>query len=111
MCETAPGILAADMWNHIAVVSDQDKFRVYANSDLTEESDFQETEGGNENHYLGDTPFNAGQFYSGAIDEFAIFTKSLAQTEIKSIMTSGIERFAVVEPGGKLTTTWGNLKL
>ena len=111
MCETDPGILVADTWNYIAVVSDQKKFRVYANSDLVKESDFQETDGGNEIHYLGDTPFSPGQFYSGAIDEFAIFTKPFTQTEIKSIITSGIERFAVVEPGGKLATNWGDLKL
>ena len=111
MCETDPDILVADTWNHIAVVSDQEEFRIYADSSLVEKSDYQETEGGNEIHYLGDTPFSAGQFYSGVIDEIAIFTRPLTQVEIKSIMDSGIEIFAVVEPGGKLTTKWGDLKL
>ena len=111
MCETDPGILTADTWNHIAVVSDQNKFRVYADSDLIKETDFQKTDGGNEVHYLGDTPFSADQFYSGVIDEFAIFTKPLTQIEINSIMMIGIEKFTIVEPGGKLTTEWGSLKL
>ncbi len=110
MCETDPGVLEADTWNHIAVVSDQKNFRVYANADLAKESDFQETDGGNEIYYLGDTPFSPGQFYSGVIDEFAIFTKPLTQTEIESIMNGGVESFAVIEPGGKLTTSWGDLK-
>ncbi len=110
MCETSPGILQADKWNHIAVVSDQAKFRVYANADLIEESDFQKTDGGNADHYLGDTPFAADQSYSGLIDEFAIFTEPLTESEIQSIMDGGIEGFIAVEPAGKLTTRWGSLR-
>ncbi len=110
MCETDPGVIEADTWTHIAVVSDEKNFRVYADGELVKESDFQKTEGGNEVHYLGDTPFSGGQFYSGAIDDFAIFTRPLIKAEIKAIMGSGVEEFATVESAGKLATKWAIVK-
>jgi hypothetical protein len=110
MCETEPGIIEADKWTHVAVLSDEKNFRVYANGELIKESDFQKTDGGNEVHYLGDTPFSAGQFYSGVIDDFAILTRPLTEAEIKSIMGRGVEAFTAIEPAGKLATKWAILK-
>ncbi|MFC1719212.1 LamG domain-containing protein [Candidatus Poribacteria bacterium] len=110
MCETDPGIVEADKWTHIAVVSDEKSFRVYADGELIEESDFQKTDGGNDVYYLADTPFSAGQSYSGVIDDFAILTRPLTTVEVKSVMGSGVEEFAAVEPAGKLATKWAMLK-
>jgi hypothetical protein len=110
MCETDPGIVPADKWTHVAVVSDQKEFRIYADGKLVQKSDFQETDGGNENHYLGDTPFVANQSYSGILDEFAIFPGPLKETDIRQIIELGVEQFAAVEPKDKLATQWAILK-
>ena len=110
MCETDPGIIEADKWTHIAVVSDEKNFRVYANGELTEESAYQKTEGGNDVHYIGDTPFSAGQSYSGIIDDLAVLASPLTKAEINSIMGGGVQEFAAVEPAGKLATKWAMLK-
>lgn len=44
----------------------------------------------------------------GAIDEVVIYKRDLAEDEIAQLMEGG--PFAAVEPGGKLTTTWSEIK-
>lgn len=45
---------------------------------------------------------------NGALDEFAIFSRTLSATEVKEIMISGI--VSAVSPQWSLVTTWGDLK-
>lgn len=113
MCETDPGIVSVSKWTHVVVVSDQKNFRIYVNGKLTKESDFQETDGGNVNYYLGNAPYRANKYeygYSGIMDDFAIFAEPLRETEIKLIMEAGVESFAAVELKGKLTIKWASIK-
>ena len=44
----------------------------------------------------------------GAIDEVVIYQRDLSADEILLLMGKG--PFAAVEPGGKLTATWGEIK-
>jgi len=44
----------------------------------------------------------------GSIDDVVIYNRALTEAEIGKLMASG--PFAAVEPGGKLTATWGVIK-
>ena len=50
-------------------------------------------------------------FYTGFIDEVAIFNVVLAEDDIEIIITKGLKAIAAVFPTGKLTTTWGSIKV
>jgi hypothetical protein len=49
-------------------------------------------------------------FYTGSIDEVAVFDIALNEDDFKIIITKGLRSIAAVFPIGKLTTTWGNIK-
>jgi len=51
---------------------------------------------------------NAGaRYFVGAMDEVMLYNRTLSEEDILALAVSGP---AAVEPGGKLTTTWGSLK-
>jgi hypothetical protein len=50
------------------------------------------------------------RFGSGTVDEVAIFNVALSEDDIKEIYTKGLTGITAVSPGGKLSTTWGNIK-
>ena len=52
-----------------------------------------------------------GQHYSGIFDEVAFFSVALTEADIKTLMTKGLKSALTVYPAGKLTTTWGNIKI
>lgn len=106
LCQTDGGIVKKDVWTHVAVQSDGKKFRIYANGEMAQESDFQETRGENQIYRLGG---EGGEGYGGALDDAAIFSRALDEHEIKSIM-KGYEEFAPVDSRGKLTTIWAKIK-
>jgi len=45
----------------------------------------------------------------GSIDDVVIYSRDLSESEVKELMAGG--PFAAVEPNGKLTATWGAIKL
>ena len=100
--------LSAGTWSHVAVVGDENRFRIYVNGELSMESDFQTTDGGNVEYLIGGLP-DAGA-YSGAVDDFAVFNVALENTEIKAIISKGVRGAFAVELGSKLVITWGALK-
>jgi hypothetical protein len=108
MCETAAGVLAANVWSHAAVVSDTQNFRIYVNGELSEESAFQETRGNNQEFMIGG--YTGGESFSGAVDDFAIFGAALDQADIEVIMNNGLESTATVDSEVKVATKWAALK-
>lgn len=52
-----------------------------------------------------------GQYYSGVFDEIAFFNLALTEDDIQTLMTKGLKSALAVYPAGKLTTTWGNIKI
>jgi len=108
MCETAAGVVDADTWTHAAVVSDKKNFRIYVNGELSEESNFQQTDGANVTYFIGGQ--SGGESYSGAVDDFGIFNVPLKETDIKLIMNEGVIGGTAVELRSKLATQWAVLK-
>ena len=54
-----------------------------------------------------------GGYFKGIVDDVAMFSDTLSEADIKTLMEEGVGKVlgvAPVEPAGKLATTWGNLK-
>ena len=52
-------------------------------------------------------------FVKGIIDDVAMFSDTLSEADLKTLMEQGVGKtlgVAPVEPTGKLATTWGDLK-
>ena len=46
--------------------------------------------------------------FKGAVDEVAFYNRALTEDEVELAMQSSL--FSAVEPGGKLSATWGSIK-
>jgi hypothetical protein len=86
MCETAPGVVSADEWTHIAVTGDETNFRIYVNGALSQESSFQTTDGENATYYIGGDPTWTGESYAGAVDDLRIYDHALSEDDIRASM-------------------------
>lgn len=106
LCQSDGGIVEADKWMHVAVTSDGDKFKIYADGEIVAETDFQETDGGNVTYRMGGS---GGETFAGLLDDYAVFSRDLDEDEINLIM-EGVETFLPVEPKGKLATQWADFK-
>ncbi len=85
MCETAPDVVPADQWTHIAVTGDGTNFRIYVNGALSQESAFQTTDGTNATYYIGGDPTWIGESYAGMIDDVRIYNVALTAEEIEAL--------------------------
>ncbi len=53
----------------------------------------------------------AGLYTPGTIDEVVIFNVALEKEDVQTIMNDGLSSTVLaVSPGGKLATTWSNIK-
>lgn len=103
----------SDEWHHAACVATPDYVHTYVDGEYVEQK------GNWANH--GTSGFNVniggcgiwddnGNWFTGAMDEVAIFHSALEQEEIQELMNQGFEGYWAVDPAGKLGVTWGRLK-
>ena len=96
-------------WHHVASTYDGNVIRQYIDGELDVE--FQPPAG---KITSVDVVLRIGKGQTGLegtvcyVDEVAIYKRALSEDEIKSDMNNGV--FFDVSPGGKLATTWANLK-
>jgi hypothetical protein len=98
MCETAPHVVPADQWTHVAVTGDGMNFRIYVNGALSQESTFQTTDGTNAIYYIGGDPRWIRESFIGMIDDVRIYNMALTGLEILAAMES-VEKVDVTAPG------------
>ena len=92
LCETIPGIVKTNEWIHVAVTNDGNKFRIYANGEVVAETNFHQTDGGNTIYNIG-SRYSHGENFSGWIDDYAVFSSALSESEIKRIIEVGVKQF------------------
>ena len=96
-------------WHHVSSTFDGDMIRQYIDGEL----DVEWKPPGNE-IFSVDVVFRIGKSQTGLsgtvclVDEVAIYSRALSEDEINQDMNNGV--FFAVDPGGKLATTWANLK-
>jgi hypothetical protein len=97
-------------WTHVAATWDGSEAIVYINGEpdpaiagggVIDVSDVPSLD-------IGYRRTSAASFYAGSMDDLFIYNKALSQQEIQDLM-GGLSALSV-EPGSKVTTTWGALK-
>ena len=99
-------------WHHVGAVAAKKNLRVYIDGEAVE--------GGGPGPH-GTSAFNvniggcgiwdaAGNWFTGAMDEVAIFHSALEDDEVKAIMEDGFKVMLAVEARGKLAVRWGEVK-
>ncbi|MEO2003256.1 MAG: LamG domain-containing protein [Candidatus Poribacteria bacterium] len=99
-----------EVWVHIAVTSDGGEAKIYFDG---EEMGVGPVPG---ELNVNDDPWRLGQdcdranyIFDGSIDDVRQWNRALSEDEIDEYMGTGVEILAV-SPGGKLSTTWGQLR-
>ncbi|MDQ1327696.1 MAG: hypothetical protein QG641_979 [Candidatus Poribacteria bacterium] len=108
----SPAKIKADEWQHVAVSWDPAKFwNIYLNGEVLIEHPKQNDKlVPNTDPILIGTEKDMKRFYSGVMDDWALFNKGLTQDEIKQIMAGIQNLLPVNETKAKLTSTWGRIK-
>lgn len=103
--EPSGGELTQDEWHYVAgsfepVVGS----KAYIDGELVAEVEANENEpcDGTRNIFIGHR--EDGQFLNATVDEVRLWDKALSAEEIANFM------FVAVQPAGRLTATWGNIK-
>jgi hypothetical protein len=103
--------LGYDSWYHVAATYDKTQVRLYLNGVQDASANFsEEVSASSDKWYIG---YDPGNQIMGMIDEVAVFNVALTVDDIKEIMDEGLEAalgITAVEPSGKLTATWGDIK-
>lgn len=101
-------------WHHVAGIYNKEFLRIYVDGVQSSQISLSTTpKTCNAPLMIGAQPpgGSAGQI-QGAIDEVGVFRIGLEDEDIERIMEGGLKSLAhAVEPGGKLSTTWGAMKL
>jgi len=105
-----------DEFSHVAATYDGVEMKVYVNGKL-----FGEQPRGGQNtdrvtpvligaRFQNDAP---SDFYTGIIDDLALFNVALVEGDIQTMITPGLPSILglIVEPEDRLTTAWATLKL
>lgn len=96
-------------WHHIALVYDGKTVNYYLDGSFEASGDLT-----GEIKQVAD-PVIMGtnarpEWYSGLLDEVAIFNVALNKDDIKTIMNKGLEEGLAIDLSGTLTTTWASIK-
>jgi hypothetical protein len=98
-------------WSHIAATWDGSTALIYLNGELDATVpgagviNVQDVPG----LHLGFRSTSRASWYEGAVDEAFVFNRVIDEDELKEYV-AGFADILAVEPGGKLTTTWGSMK-
>lgn len=101
-------------WYHIAGVGGSPS-AVYIDGEVAAEggTNAPESSAFNVNIGGGGVYDGSGNWFTGVIDDVAIFNIALTADDIKTIMNDGLGKavgITAVSPAGRLTTTWGRIK-
>lgn len=111
--EVTTGIFSENEWHHVAGVYDGKEIALYIDGEkvahLSASGEMIPSTGPISLGAKWNDPGNPGDYWKGKIDELAVFNRGLTADEIKEAMKGSVNILSV-EPAGKLTTTWGNVK-
>ena len=116
--------VADDQWHHIVAVFDGKEKRIYVDGqlDASIESPTEAIGAGAARYGFIGIGSEAAEFdanvgptwaFNGLIDEYLMFHRALSDAEIEHLASGPSDPFAdltAVDPNGKLSTTWGDIK-
>ena len=96
---------------HVAFTNDTDKAKIYIDGEEMVEADTPGKLGANDDPWrIGQDCDRAQYIFAGIIDEVRLWNRALSDDEINTFMDQGVDALDV-EAVGKLSTTWGRLKM
>jgi hypothetical protein len=99
-------------WTHIATTLEGSDLKVYVNGEEDGSGVSAGYAGGLSKPFvIGKASWYDGSFFSGIIDEAALFNKALTEGKIRDVMTRGLLGGAEVSSKGKLAATWAAIKM
>lgn len=101
-------------WDHVAGVYADGTMKFYINGELIDEKDAKISVNPGQEFLIGAGKNESDKhdyFFKGKIDDVLVYDRELNKNEIAEVMKLGGKGFLPIEPSGKLTTTWTNLKL
>lgn len=100
-----------DEWSFVAITHDGNVLKLYVDGEFVGEK----AVGVPDNKPNGDIRLaswkDPGWTYTGLIDDVGVFNTPLTEDNLQEIMNSGLEEALDVTAVGKLTSTWGSIKL
>ena len=106
-------VLKKDTWYHVASTYDNKEMRLYidgvedGNSPLACTGDISGTQ---DIHIGQDVNIPGSGFFTGVIDEVAVFNVALTKDDVNTIVSKGFRTILSISPLGRLATTWGRIK-
>lgn len=97
-------------WIHLAMTYNGKEITIYVNGERDATSPAEGTIVPNEGE-LRIGRGNPAGYFTGAIDEAAVFRTALSQNNIKAMMKDGLRRILEVSPQGKLASRWAAIKI
>ena len=101
-----------EKWVHVAFTNDGKEGIIYIDGDAMIDGAVPGKLGAN------DDPWRVGQdcerenyIFAGIIDEVRLWNRALSEDDINTFMEQGAKEALAVAPSGKLSTTWGRLKM
>jgi len=109
--DRAGKILTAGKWSHLAVTYKPEQWIFYHNGVLVEnnKSANSKLSPDGKSVVIGDEK-GMSRFFTGIIDEVAIFNKAISEADVNEYMNIGLTKVLSVESKDKLATTWAGLK-
>lgn len=105
------GLIVADDWTHIAVVSNGVDYIIYINGEEAARVAFEEMDGEISDFYMGFDGRQWNERYSGTIDDVYMLTRAMTEAEIQAATLGVLNSIISVRPLSKFVTMWGALKL
>ena len=100
-----------DKWHHLAFTYDGKMGRLYVDGELETEAPNGQTFQSADPITIGVPNLDNANGLKGIIEEIRISNAARTEEEIQEAMDVGLAQILNVEPGGKLATRWGYLKL
>ena len=106
----APTNVTDGAWHHVAATYERPNFRLYIDGELDAEVAPDAVPESNDSPlYIGGC--DIGNYWmTGTIDEVVLYDRALSVEELGELIQEGIATVTPVEPVGKLTTTWSQIK-
>ena len=104
-------VITDNRWHHLAFTYDGKMGRLYVDGELESEAPNAETFQSNDPITIGVPNLDNANGLKGTIDEIRISNVARTEKEIQEAMDAGLAQILNVDPGGKLATRWGYLKV
>jgi len=98
-------------WTHVAATYDGKEVVLYINGEIDKKASLTGDMMVNDKDlWIGASEFWTPRFFNGIMDEASLFNVPLALNDVKSLMMNGLGSLLAVQPAGKLTNTWAEIK-